>query len=595
MAGAENEQKKGSPVDMVLNIWKQWPMSLKAGVIIAIVVVIAVAILYNNHSAQFKMVPLYTKEISGEDIEEIKLELVKQGYQEGTHFDVIKGEKTSSISVQSVLRSQILSQMANVGLPRAFRTTFENKGGGGFTQTEDERNLSNLLALQGELENSIMMMEGIIDARVKLVPKKEALFESEQEPGKATIMIKPQSGYSVSKAQIQGIINLVAGSVAGINLEDIKVVDTRGVTLSDLVASDTDEYGMPSSGAQQERQKEFEQTLTRSAQDLLDKSLGDGNAIVEVRANLNFDQKEQQMEVLGSPTGGDSGSPMSFSQSDTSYDSGGGEQGYITIGGRTVGVNQAAGFQPVSTGDQLAPSTSGGHVVSYQIDREAYTNDGESADGVTPAGGEAGKASDYDHTVTQVNIEHDKYQTHIITAPGGVDRLSVALMLNNVPEDRVESIKNAVAASVGLDPGRGDVISVTNFAFQRSEYEDMRNEMLTSAPVSQANSGTAISLPAINKTYIGIGGAVIVMLFLIVFALFLAKQKKSDKEKMQLHLTTGPTSSINPIADLLSDKSGRTVAPSVGTNTSIDELTRLAKEKPTKVAELLKTSWMADK
>ena len=593
MAGAENEQKKGGPLGMVLNIWKQWPLSLKVGVIVGLVVVVVLGFAYNNHTAQFKMVPLYTKDISSDDVEEIKLELVKEGYQEGTHFDIVKGEKSSYIVVQDILRGKILSQMANLGLPRAVRTTSENNSGGGFTQTEDERKLSNLLALQGDMENSIIMMEGILDARIKIVPKKEALFESEQEPGKATVMIKAQSGYSVTKAQIQGMINLVAGSVAGLNPEDVRIVDTRGVTLSDLVASDTDEFGMPTSGAQQTRQKEFEQTLTNSAQDLLDKTLGDGNAVVEVRANLNFDQKEQKMEVMGSPTGGSTGAPVSISNDNTS--SGGGEsQGYITIGGRTVGVNQAAGFEPMSNGDSMVPTSNGGHVVSYQIDSEKYSNDGESADGVTPAGGGEANASDYDHTVTQVNIDHDKYQTHIITAPGGVDRLSVALMLNNVPEDRVDSIQNAVAASVGLDPSRGDVISVTNFPFNRSEYEEMRNEMISAPVATKSTSGSALNIPAVNKTYIAIGGALMVLLLLVVFAVFMAKQKKSDKEKMQLHLTSGPNSSINPIADLLSDKSGRTVAPSAN-NTSVDELTRMAKEKPTQVAELLKTSWMADK
>lgn len=600
MAGTENQEKgSGGPFNMIKNMVFQWPLSVKIGVGVAIVAVIIVAMLVNSHNAQFKMVPIYAKDVSTDDVEEIKLQLIKMGYNEGVEFDIVKGEKTSYLVAQTILRNKMVSQLADMGLPRSVRTTSDNTESGGFTQTEDERATANLRGLEGDMEMSIMMMEGIIDANVKIVPRKESLFQEQEEPGKSTVMIKTRDNYSISKAQIQGIINLVVGSVEGLTPENISVVDTRGITLSDLVAPEVDEFGVPTSSAQQDRQKDFEKSLTNSAQELLDKTLGDGNAFVEVRANLNFDQKEQQMEVLGSPTGGGTSAPVSLSTDSEAYSSGGENQGYITIGGRTVGVNQAAGFEPVSTGsgDQMVPPGNGGHVISYQVDAEKYDNAAGGDDGVTPAGGGAdGKASNYDHTVTQVNVEYDKYQTHIITAPGGVDRLSVALMLNSIPEGRVEEIKNAVAACVGIDPSRGDVVSVSNFPFNRSEYEEMREEML-SAPVVPADnaSGTSLQIPAVNKAVIGWAGAAIVLLLLIVFALFLAKQKKSDKEKMQLNLTAGSGSSINPIADLLSDKSGRTVAPSSNNGTSVDELTRLAKEKPTQIAELLKTSWMADR
>jgi len=587
MAGTE--EKKGGPLDMIKNMVFQWPLSVKIGVGVAIAVIIIVAVLVNGHNAQFKMVPLYSKDISAEDVEEIKLQLTKMGFKEGEHFEVVKGEKVSYLQAQTVLRGQMISKLADLGLPREVMVTSSTMKSGGFTQTEDERKLSNLHALEGDLATTIMEMDGINRTRVKIVPQKEALFVNDAEPSKATVMISTQDGYSVTKPQIQGIVNLVVGSVEGLKPENVKVVDTRGFTLSDLITPQQDEFGVPTSSAQQDRQKEFEKTLMGGTQQMLDKTLGEGNAYVEVRATLNFDQKEQKMTVFGGPGGG-SGAPVSMSNDSTSS----GEQGYITIGGRTVGVNQAAGFQPVS-GDQLVPSSNGGHVVSYQIDSETYKNGGKGDNGVKPTGGDSSKASDYDHTVTQVNIENDTHETRIITAPGGVDRLSVALMLNGIPADRVDGIKNAVAASVGLDPSRGDVISVTNFPFKRDDYAQMRDEMLSApAPVAK-NSAMSFQVPAVNKAVLAFGGGAIVLLILIVCALFLAKQNKSNKEKAQLHLTVGPGSSINPISDLLSDKSGRTVAPSATTTVSVDQLTRMAKEKPSKVAELLKTSWMAEK
>jgi len=482
----------------------------------------------------------------------------------------------------------MLSRLSDLGLPRGARQSFSNVKTG-FSDTEADRQKAHLHALEGELESSVIQMEGINNAKIKIVLSDEALFEEDRQPAKATVMIISRPGYNVTKSQIQGIVNLVSGSVAHLAPENVKVVDERGVTLSDLIASQEDPMGMPTSGSQLQRQKEFDKELTDRAQSLLDRTLGPGEAAVEVKATLNFDQSKTSMKVYGNPTGGGN-MTVSSSSSDESSSTGDNE-GYITIGGRTVGINHAGGVRTVSSGnrDQVVASSSGVYVLSESVEKEAYASKGEN--GVAPSGGSKGKGSDYENTKTQKNYVINERNTETIVAPGKVERLTVALMLNGQPEDRVDSIKNAVAASVGLDPGRGDVVNVTNFPFKRSEYDVMRSEMLNAPPVA-TRENKAYSAP-MNKAVFAWAGAGIVIIAMIIVALYMAKQRKSNKEKMQLNLTAGPVSSFNPISDLLSDKSGRTVAPS--TTVSCDQLTRMAKEKPSQIAELLKTSWMADK
>jgi len=207
MAGTE--EKKGGPLDMIKNMVMQWPLSVKIGVGVAVAVIIIVAVLVNGHNAQFKMVPLYSKDISAEDVEEIKLQLTKMGFKEGEHFEVVKGEKVSYLQAQVSLRGQMTSKLADLGLPREVMVTSSTMKSGGFTQTEDERKLSNLHALEGDLSTTIMEMDGINRTRVKIVPQKEALFVNDAEPSKATVMISTQDGYSVTKPQIQGIVNLL--------------------------------------------------------------------------------------------------------------------------------------------------------------------------------------------------------------------------------------------------------------------------------------------------------------------------------------------------------------------------------------------------
>jgi flagellar M-ring protein FliF len=538
---------------------------------------------------------LYTKEITAEDIDEIKKELNSMGYTEGVEFNIVKGEKTSFIMAERQLKSKMLSHLSDLGLPRGARQSFSTIKTG-FSDTEADRQAAHLHALEGEIETSIVSMEGVINARVRVVLPDESLFEEDKQPAKATIMIDTKSGYNVTKSQIQGIINLVSGSVSRLAPENVKVVDQRGVTLSDLVTSEEDPLGMPTSSTQMQRQKEFDKELTDRAQSLLDRTIGVGDAAVEVKTSLNFNQSKTTMKVYGNAAGGGSGQmAVSSSNAETGANSGGGDQGYITIGGRTVGVNHAGGIQPAGGGDQVVASNSGVYVLSQAERTETYASNGKGNNGVAPSGGSTrGNGSDYISTDRQTNYVINERNVETIEAPGQVERITVALMLNNKPENQVNQIKDAVAASVGLDQSRGDLISVSNFPFKTSEYDIMRKEML-SAPAGERQSNTA-GLPAVNKAVFAWAGAGVLAIMLIVFAMFLAKQKKSNKEKMQLHLTAGPGSSINPISDLLSDKSGRTVAPSSNNTTvSCDQLTRMAKEKPNKVAELLKTSWMSEK
>jgi flagellar M-ring protein FliF len=147
-------------------------------------------------------------------------------------------------------------------------------------------------------------MEGIINARVRVVLPDESLFEEDKTAAKATIMIETKNGYNVSKSQIQGIINLVSGSVARLSPENVQVVDQRGVTLSARVASEEAPLGLPTSRPQMQRQKEFDKELTDRAQSLLDRTPGTGEAAVEVKTSLNFDQQKTSMKVYGNPGGG---------------------------------------------------------------------------------------------------------------------------------------------------------------------------------------------------------------------------------------------------------------------------------------------------
>ena len=145
-----------------------------------------------------------------------------------------------------------------------------------------------------------------------------------------------------------------------------------------------------------------------------------------------------------------------------------------------------------------------------------------------------------------------------------------------MPEKYIADLKQVVGASVGIDEGRGDFISVIN----KPIFIPVAGTNLPLLDMGTRNN-------PVNLKALAWSGTVIIMFCLLIYGLYLIKEKKSNNAKMKLCLTTGPSTGINSITDLISDKGGRTAAPS-GFR-AFDQLTSMAKEKPNKVAELLKT------
>jgi flagellar M-ring protein FliF len=85
------------------------------------------------------------------------------------------------------------------------------------------------------------------------------------------------------------------------------------------------------------------------------------------------------------------------------------------------------------------------------------------------AGAAAGGAnSNYKHTTGQTQWGVDKQVAKTEVAPGGVNKMNVAVVLDaSVPPASVAAIRASVAAAAGITPGRGDKISVSRFAFAK--------------------------------------------------------------------------------------------------------------------------------
>lgn len=87
-------------------------------------------------------------------------------------------------------------------------------------------------ALQGELERTIMMSDGVERARVHLAMPERSLFRAERSAPKAAVEIVAAPGRRLDEARVAGVQRLVAFAVPDLAPADVVVLDGEGRVLS---------------------------------------------------------------------------------------------------------------------------------------------------------------------------------------------------------------------------------------------------------------------------------------------------------------------------------------------------------------------------
>ena len=97
-----------------------------------------------------------------------------------------------------------------------------------FGMTDFAQKVNYRRALQGELVRTITSLGPVEGARIHLALPEKRLFREQQQQATASVIVKLVSGSSLKEAQLQGIVHLVAGSVEGLDAENVTVVDSSG-------------------------------------------------------------------------------------------------------------------------------------------------------------------------------------------------------------------------------------------------------------------------------------------------------------------------------------------------------------------------------
>jgi flagellar M-ring protein FliF len=343
-----------------------------------------------------------------------------------------------------------------------------------FGQTEFTQKVNYQRALETELERSINEMSAVDSSRVHLVIPEATLFASQQQPTTASIMLKLKPGKRLSSDQARSISNLLVGSVQGLKPENVTIVDVNGNTLTPDASADGT-AGLTSK--QLETQHTYEAQMQQNLQSMLDRVLGAGKATVNVTALMNWDQVEQTDELYGpnDPTT----TPVLTNHTILENNSGGSAVG---------GVPGAA-------------SNNASGVPTYQ--------------GATSASGPSNKSD------TATTYQLNKSTQKKVVSPGAVQRLSVSVMLDDDPNNPnptlAQNVQDAINAAAGIDPSRGDVLTVTSVPFNRQDMLTAQAEMADAAQKAQLTS------------YLRLGALALGPLLMVGILFFLFKRGRNKK------------------------------------------------------------------
>lgn len=369
-------------------------------------------------------------------------------------------EPAGAVYVPESVVHQLRLDLAMEGLPKNSVVGFEVLRETNLGLTDFERRARYYWALQGELTRTIRSLDGVTDARVHIVIPERSLFVSEQRPATASVLLSLLPGVTLSREQIRGIVNLVANSVEGLRPENVTVVDARGNVLSDLLAPEGQGPAGVGLAERLQLKRAYERELERSLQATLERIWGEGRVVARVTAELNFDTREERHEIFSPVVNGRSGIIRSEQRTEESFAG----EGQVPAGVPGISSNVPGYVQPTGL----------------------------------PAG-----PTQFQRVETITNYEVNRVERRVVTAPGGIERISVAVWadadLDPVERQRAEQL---VASAMGLKPERGDQVSVESIRFAR----------VAAPPISEAQLLAVQRQPAVRGVAWWILAAVVVLM-----------------------------------------------------------------------------------
>jgi flagellar M-ring protein FliF len=553
-------------------LWTKWTLVQKLTLIGIVVAVIAAIVILLTVSASPTMVKLLGTPIKNDtELRLITNRLDTEGiaYTVGENNQIyVKDQKTALRAKGILIREDLIPKGTD---PWAI---FDVQR---WTTTDFERKINVRRAIIGQVTQQIEALDDVDKAQVTVVMPETELFEKDQKPVTASVIIfpKPGSDLSTNRKKVEGIQKILKFAVEGLTDENIVITDQNGIVLNDFTnLADFDRLQQTKSEQKliQELETQYRNKVLKALQQIY---TPDRVRDLNIKIDMDMSKKNIKTEEFfpftvkprtpGLPYD-DSIIQPSVTRSKTETDT----------EWKGTGFNPEG---PAGTEGQTAPAYKDlqnmqGTMVQKSIVQNEEINKRSTDEVASPS---------IQRVTCSVNIDgvwkwkYDEKGNLKMTPQGGVDREYIPLS--------AEELKNAQALiqdAIGYNKDRGDSVTVKNIAFDRTaQFKLEDSDYLRRMQINQI----------IFYSLLGLALLMIIFIVVRVVSRELERRRRIAEEKRAIEQSMLRENAIRQAEE-----------QNIEVSMSVEERKRLelqehainmAKEHPEDVAQLIRT-WLRE-
>jgi flagellar M-ring protein FliF len=442
--------------EQLRGLWSRWNRTQKIILFSIIGASILAVILLFTFSATPSMVPLISTPLKDQDARlqiSAKLDSLQVKYQLRADDVFYVADEQTARRVRVILNEENL-------IPKGTDpwALFDMER---WTTTDFERDVNLQRAITKQLEQHIMALDDVDNVSVTLVVPKTELFQADQKPTSASIIItpKPGSDVAVNRKKIEGMQRLIRMAVAGLSDENIVITDQSGVQLNDftgLAQVDRLELAKRELKVKQDLEQKYNSEITRALGDIFS---ADRVRILKIDIKLDMSKENSTAKEF---------SPIAVVPA-TRYAP---AQYAPSIARSTQNIEehfQGTGFNPEGppgVEGQTPPAYKDLSNLVGKYDKTSQTTNNEINEKTTVSEKQPWEVK---RITTGVAIDgvwkqkYDKTGKVLLNPDGSIQREYVP-----VSDDDLGKAKSLIQGAIGFDRDRGDNVDVQTLQFDRS-------------------------------------------------------------------------------------------------------------------------------
>lgn len=562
-----------SIAEQLKTFWTKWSLVQKAIFFAIVVVSIIGLVMLVRFSASPSMVRLVNSPITDlEQRDKIIVSLTEQNVDSKVTADgyiMVPDDNTAKKMRSILIRDGVITAETD---PWAL---FDKDR---WTLTDFERDVNLRRAITGTMEQHIEALDDVDSAKITLVMPEKELFQSAQDPTTASVIITPRPGSDIvtNRKKVEGIVKLIQFGIQGLLAENITIMDYSGNVLNDFAGLEqVDRLVLTERMLNQKRKLEaqYTGTILASLRNIYSTKRVE---ILNIDIDLEFINKQIETEEHF---------PITMKEDDpnTPYSEYEGVPSILESSQVESESFQGTGFNPEGPPGQEGQTPPAYKDLSSLVGK--YEKDNQIENFVVNTRNISEDSNPFELSRISVAVAIDGLwkKTYLengnlsITPEGSIERSYIP-----VGDDELKISRDLVATAVGFDKGRGDEVTVSHLAFDRSSEHEMEDaEYRRSRQIQQTILFSLIGLAIF---------VVAAVVFRIVSKEMERRRRLREEELSRQH------QAMREAALRSAEEEGIDVEMSVQERARIEmqeNAINMAREHPEDVAQLIRT-WLAE-